>query len=87
MCTVNLFENIIPTRLTALCLKLKMHVEIEHFFTCPHCWEEISMVLDLSEGAQRYIEDCEVCCRPLEIRYSADENGLVDFDASGQGAE
>ncbi len=59
-------------------------MEIEHFFTCPYCWEEISFVLDLSAGEQSYIEDCEVCCRPIQIRYSTDgEDGdeVIDFQA------
>jgi hypothetical protein len=29
------------------------------------------MVLDLSQGGQTYVEDCEVCCRPLQISYDA----------------
>ena len=41
--------------------------EIEHFFNCPYCFEEISMLLDGSEGRQSYIEDCEVCCNPIQI--------------------
>ena len=56
-------------------------MEIEHFFTCPYCWQEISFVLDLSAGQQSYIEDCEVCCHPIQIRYLADGDELVDFDA------
>jgi len=39
----------------------------EHFFQCIYCWEEISMLLDSSVHSQIYIEDCEVCCNPLEI--------------------
>jgi transcription elongation factor Elf1 len=35
---------------------------MEHSFACPHCGEEISMVLDLSVRKQTYVEDCEVCC-------------------------
>ena len=57
-------------------------MEIEHFFTCPYCWQEISFLLDLSAEAQIYIEDCEVCCRPIEVRFSADGNELGDFEAS-----
>ena len=30
---------------------------------CPYCGERINLVLDTSAGAQRYIEDCQVCCR------------------------
>ena len=39
---------------------------LEHFFQCPYCWENISMLLDPS-SSQTYIEDCEVCCNPIEI--------------------
>lgn len=58
-------------------------MEIEHFFTCPYCWQEISFVIDLSVREQSYIEDCEVCCRPVQIRYTADGGELIDFEAEG----
>lgn len=41
----------------------------EHFFQCPYCWEEISMLLEPTDREQQYIEDCEVCCRPIQIQY------------------
>ena len=58
-------------------------MEIEHFFTCPYCWQEISFVLDLSIPKQSYIEDCEVCCRPVQIFYATDGTELIDFRAHG----
>jgi transcription elongation factor Elf1 len=57
-------------------------MQIEHFFPCPVCDAEISVLLDLSEEASAYIEDCEVCCRPLQIRFAADGGRLQDFGAS-----
>jgi len=54
---------------------------MEHFFTCPYCWQTISMVLDSYEEHSEYIEDCEVCCRPIEIRFSFEEEELVSFEA------
>jgi Cysteine-rich CPXCG len=54
---------------------------MEHFFLCPYCGEQISMVLDTSVAHQTYIEDCEVCCRPIEIRYAIEDEVLVDFEA------
>ena len=56
-------------------------MEIEHFFTCPYCWQEISFVLDLSAGEQSYIEDCEVCCRPIQVKYTSDGDNPADFEA------
>jgi hypothetical protein len=56
-------------------------MEIEHFFTCPYCWQQISMLLDASVSDQSYIEDCEVCCRPIKIWYAADDVGITDLKA------
>ena len=54
-------------------------MEIEHFFTCPYCWQQISMILDVSVEEQSYIEDCEVCCRPIQIGYLTEDLELKDF--------
>ena len=53
----------------------------EAFFTCPYCWERISMVVDLSVGQQSYIEDCEVCCRPIQLDIKARKGKLVKIEA------
>ena len=39
------------------------------------------MVLDLSVRRQSYVEDCEVCCNPIEISYTAQDDDLADFSA------
>ena len=50
--------------------------EIEKHFRCPYCLERISMILDLSvAGEQSYVEDCEVCCNPIQVSYSVTTNG------------
>lgn len=54
----------------------------EHFFTCPHCWEEISMLIDLSVPYQKYVEDCEVCCNPIEIIATCETGELIGFNVS-----
>jgi transcription elongation factor Elf1 len=54
---------------------------MEHFFQCPYCGEEISMVLDLSVRRQKYVEDCEVCCNPIEVTYSVVDDSLSSFAA------
>ncbi|MBP9093259.1 CPXCG motif-containing cysteine-rich protein [bacterium] len=58
----------------------------EHFFTCPYCWEEISMLLDLTGGGQTYVEDCEVCCHPISIYYDVEDGTVTSFqiETSGQ---
>jgi len=52
---------------------------LEHFFQCPYCWETISMLLDTSVVKQVYIEDCEVCCHPIQITSHFIRNELIEF--------
>jgi transcription elongation factor Elf1 len=54
---------------------------MEYFFTCPYCWQEISMVLDVSEPHQTYVEDCEVCCKPIEVEYTLQDETVSEFEA------
>ncbi|TCI85686.1 CPXCG motif-containing cysteine-rich protein [Tenacibaculum sp. M341] len=52
----------------------------EHFFQCPYCWEQISMLLDRSIS-ETYIEDCEICCNPIEITTYFENEELINFES------
>ena len=43
--------------------------------SCPYCGELIELTIDCSIPEQQYIEDCQVCCRPIQILASIDEFG------------
>jgi len=47
---------------------------VDRAIRCPYCAEAMSIVIDLSAGGQSYIEDCQICCQPMQI----------DFDVSGE---
>ena len=51
---------------------------------CPYCGEMITVFVDDSAGEQDYVEDCQVCCRPIEIRVRLDEDGVPSVEARGQ---
>ena len=55
--------------------------EVEHFFVCPYCGENISMLIDLNFNNQKYIEDCEVCCRPIELSFSVSDDMINSWEA------
>jgi homocysteine S-methyltransferase len=43
---------------------------------CPTCGESVAIRLDPAGGAtQRYVEDCEVCCRPWSVTVAYDREG------------
>ncbi|MDP2226412.1 MAG: CPXCG motif-containing cysteine-rich protein [Moraxellaceae bacterium] len=46
--------------------------------TCPYCGEPITLLIDCSEPSQRYVEDCEVCCRPMTVQVEIPEDGPPD---------
>jgi transposase-like protein len=51
--------------------------------TCPYCGESFETAVDSSAGSQRYVEDCAVCCRPIEVGVSVDDAGeLIGVQAS-----
>jgi transcription elongation factor Elf1 len=61
-----------------------MELEVEKKFKCPYCFERISMILDLSEdGSHQYIEDCEVCCQPIQILFEVHGHRLESFFSEG----
>jgi transcription elongation factor Elf1 len=53
----------------------------EYFFQCPYCWEQISMLIDVSQSHQKYIEDCETCCNPIQVRIMSDNQKVIGFNA------
>lgn len=53
----------------------------EHFFQCPYCWETISMLIDTSQSKQNYIEDCEVCCNPIQLLVTSENQEITSFQA------
>ncbi len=45
---------------------------------CPYCGEPFETLLDLSAGSQAYVEDCQVCCQPIEFRVAVDHAGALE---------
>ena len=50
---------------------LEQFIEI----SCPYCAEIYAVAVDLSAGAQSYIEDCQVCCQPISNTIVMDDEG------------
>ncbi|MDG1160497.1 MAG: CPXCG motif-containing cysteine-rich protein [Flavobacteriaceae bacterium] len=54
---------------------------IEHYFDCPHCWENQLKMIDPSIEEQNFIEDCEVCCNPIEVTPVFNSFELIAFES------
>jgi hypothetical protein len=57
---------------------------VELTVDCPSCGESVTLWVDSSGGTeQRYVEDCEVCCRPMEIVVQLTDQGDASLDVRG----
>lgn len=53
---------------------------------CPYCGEAFETPVDLSAGSFQYVEDCQVCCQPIELTGEVDDGGrLTAFTAGRSG--
>jgi Cysteine-rich CPXCG len=56
---------------------LQLIVETE--VTCPHCGEVFPLQIDTSQSEQSLIEDCSVCCRPINLIVRCQPGVVVDL--------
>ena len=60
-------------------------MEENYPITCPHCWQQFEIAIDLSIPDQTFVYDCEVCCNPLEIQCQVEGGRIVHCEASELG--
>ena len=54
-------------------------MEDEAEIQCPSCGEMITLIVDVSVSDQSYIEDCSVCCKPIQIDIVCNSNSVVSM--------
>ena len=62
------------------------HAELGVFveLQCPYCGEAYGSLLDLTDASRVYIEDCQICCRPIEVTLEVDERGALQRVATSR---
>jgi len=43
--------------------------------SCPYCWEPLTLLVDSGDAGVDYVEDCQVCCRPILVTANLDSDG------------
>lgn len=67
-------SNATPPAIGAMLGTVDAHPEAS--YVCPACGEEIVVPIDPSAGArQEYVEDCPVCCRPIQLEATLERDG------------
>ena len=57
-----------------------MDILCETSFECPWCGEEISSTVDTSQGGYSTIEDCTVCCRPIQLVFRCEPGEITSVE-------
>jgi hypothetical protein len=57
-----------------------MNVEEEHIISCPYCGESISVLIDCTQNKQEYLEDCQVCCKPIIFHVQYDDDHSIQVN-------
>lgn len=47
---------------------------------CPYCGESFETAVDASAGSNRYIEDCQVCCKPIEFHVRVGAEDAIEVE-------
>jgi hypothetical protein len=50
---------------------------------CPFCGQSFDLVLDTTLASQRFVTDCEICCRPFEVVAECEDGEILSLDVLG----
>lgn len=57
-------------------------IEQDYPFSCPYCGVDLSVRLEPGGGRkQAFVQDCEVCCRPIQIQVEFSQGEVESFSA------
>lgn len=58
-------------------------MEIAETIQCPFCGQAFEILVDVDLPRQKFITDCEICCRPMEISVGCENGEILNLDVSG----
>ncbi|MCH8060729.1 MAG: CPXCG motif-containing cysteine-rich protein [Proteobacteria bacterium] len=61
-----------------------MNILTEQIVQCPYCGENIDLLVDQSVPQQTYVEDCQVCCRPINFDVAVDPDGSIEIKLTNE---
>ena len=51
----------------------------EYEIECPYCGEVFSTAFEVEYGNNAFIEDCQVCCHPIQLHIFKDDDDSVSI--------
>lgn len=57
-------------------------MQVTEAVQCPFCGQAFELAVDTSAARQRFVTDCEVCCRPFEVRVECEPGEVLSLEVS-----
>lgn len=58
-------------------------MESNETIQCPYCGQSFEIGVDTSISSQRFVTDCEICCRPMEVIAECEAGEILSLDVLG----
>jgi hypothetical protein len=58
-------------------------MEISETISCPFCGQSFEISIDTSVPSQRFVTDCEICCRPFIVSVEAEPGEILSLNVEG----
>ena len=55
-------------------------MQVHETVCCPFCGQTFELAIDTSVASQRFVTDCEVCCRPFEVLAECSPGEVLSLD-------
>ena len=52
--------------------------------SCHYCGESLEIIIDISVRLQEYIEDCQVCCKPISLSICVNDEGQPNIEVRSE---
>lgn len=62
-------------------MSASLHMETTYELICPYCGQAQTIFIDISVRRQNYVEDCQVCCQPIDLALTVEGEDDVRVEA------
>jgi transcription elongation factor Elf1 len=60
-----------------------LDLTVETEISCPHCGESFPLLIDTSQREQSLVEDCSVCCQPIQLSIRSRPGEILEISGAG----
>jgi transcription elongation factor Elf1 len=57
-------------------------MQVSDSIPCPFCGQVNELAVDTTAPRQRFVTDCEVCCRPFEVRVECEPGAILSLEVA-----